>query len=392
MILADAVWSAYAAVTPVIASPARPTLVRVRIPAATIGPGADGDYPDVRVVDESGREIPYAIDPQQKASPMRAVALIDLGFVPHAATQAVADLGASAALVDAITLVIDEARRPTYFERVAVDAGDDRKTWRIVVTDALIYRVAQDNGKGNQTVSFSPTRSRWLRIRVLNPHAPFPLTGASVGNAVPAEAFADLPIAARPDPSAAPATQAWTFSGSVALRPAAVSFGAASTTFSRAVLVQSSDDAKTWSPVGDGTIARYADHTAALSFAFSEQTAAHIRVVVQNGNDAALPIAPHLLAVPHDIVFEAVPRHQYRILSSNAAATKPVYDLGARLAHQKWSAALAAIEPTRPNPDFRDARPVTERYPWLLTAAIAAMAIVLGFFALRTIRKADQGA
>jgi len=389
MILADAVWSAYAAATRVIVAPARPELVRVRIPPAWIGPDSEGAYPDVRIVDEGGREIPYAIDPQQKTSPMRDVDLIDFGFIPHVATQAVADLGPGSTLVDAITLRTDDARAPTYFERVAIDASDDRASWRGVPTNSLIYRVAQDNGNGNQTVSFPPTRSRWLRIRVLDPHAVFPLTGAAVGNAPAPQQLVSLLVGPSPDASATPGTQAWIFSTPAVLRPAAVSFSAPAATFSRDVLIQTSDDAKNWIALASGRIARYADHTTHLTFPFAERTAAHIRVVLQNGNDAALETRPELLVVPHDIVFEAAPNHAYRILSSNASATAPVYDLGVRLAHEQWSAESVTTGPTQPNPDFRDARSITERYPWILTVAIATIALVLGIYAFRTIRKAE---
>ncbi len=32
---------------------------------------------------------------------------------------------------------------------VTVEASDDRKTWRIVRNDLIVYRVADDNGRGN---------------------------------------------------------------------------------------------------------------------------------------------------------------------------------------------------------------------------------------------------
>jgi hypothetical protein len=391
-----AVWNAWSTVTPVAAAPAkRPRYVRVRLPLE-VDPGATGEYADLRVVDDRGAETPYALDPQ-RAQPdrLRSVRMIDTGFVPHRYSQAVLDLGADRA-ADTVILQVDGAKRPAYFERVTIEASDDRKTWRIVRADAIVYYVAEDGGRGNQTVRFPESDSRWLRVRVADPHEPFPIGGASVGDSHGAQpappALTPLAVAAVSTTDAAAHRQLWTFADrGVALRPSAVAFTDGGATFARHAVVESSDDGTTWAQAADGEITRFAEGGAQTSFAFGESSARRWRVVVENGDDAPVRgLHPALLSRPRDVVFEAAPQRRYRLLSGNELVSAPAYDLGARLAHSTWRADPAtAVEPKR-NTAYTDEQPGTERAPGVLTVVLLAVAVVLGALALFTVRGAKS--
>jgi hypothetical protein len=386
-------WSAWTRVTAVAVAPARhERYVRVQLPFA-IAPADDGSYPDLRVVDDQGNELPYALDPSRAASSERALDVIDRGFVPHRWTQAVLDLGTSASLVDAVTLDVGERASQTFFEQVAVDASDDRATWRIVRDDAIIYRVAQDGGHGSTTVTFPPTRSRWLRVRILDPHAAFPIAGAQSATAPPREPpLAKLPVAPSEAADHAARIQTWTFAAATPMRATAVVFAPGSAYYERSVRVEASDDAKDWTPAGDGAISRYAEGGAQLTIPLTETTARFLRVIVENGNDAPVPgLAPRLLGRVHDVVFDSSAT-SYRLLSGNPAANAPRYDLGARLAHETWRADVARPGGTVANAGYRDQRPVGERFPWLISGALIAVAIGLGALALRTVRRSKDEA
>jgi len=383
-------WAAWTTVVPVAVGPAaRERYVRVPIPFS-IAPDADGAYPGLRVIDANGTEVPYAIDPARSAPAPRRLTPIDRGFVERRWTQAVFDLGAGGTLVAGLGLEIDDQLRPTYFERVALDASDDRLTWRVVRDDAIVYRVAQDSGRGDQTIAFAPTRSRWLRVRVLDPRAAFPLDGAVVERSdAPAAGLVRVSFAATPVATAAPHQQSWVFTAPAAIRPAAVAFSDAGGAYARHATVQSSDDGTEWSDAGDAPIARFADGGAQTSFAFGERTARRWRVVVDNGDDPPVAgLQPVLLARRHDLVFAAAPAASYRVLAGNPAATAPAYDLGERLAHAAWRADPATLREPVANASYRDTRPIADRFPWLLSGALALVAAVLGAVALRTVRAA----
>jgi len=391
MILADTlpVWSSWAKVTPVIVSGSASGLVRVPLPAGAIAPDRNGNYPDLRVIDEADRDIPLAIDARAAKSESREVSLIDVGFVPRRGTQAVADLGPAGNLVDTIVILTDTQRLPTYFEHVDLDAADDRATWREIRTGATIYRVAEDNGKGNQTISFPATRSRWLRIRVLDSHRELPLTGAVVARAEPRPSL--IPLTLQPTSALDRAThaQTWTYAAPVAVRASAVAFSNALNTYSRAVTVETSNDGTTWDALATGRIEHYADGSEHTTFAFPERTTTHVRVTLENGDDRPLTgIRPELLTLQHDVVFAVAPGQRYRILSGNPNVAAASYDLGARLAHERWSAISARAGATQAYDGFRDMRPIGERYPWLLTLGTSVIAVVLAILAIRTVRKA----
>jgi hypothetical protein len=381
-------WPAWMTVAPVVLSDAaRPRLVRLRMPAA-IDPGPDATYPDLRLVDDGGTETAYAFaaDDEGAAAGARAVALVDTGFVPGAYTQAVLDLGDERALHDEVAL---ETPRATYFERVSVDASDDRATWRRVREGAVIYRVAQDNGRGSARIAFPPTYSRWLRVRIADPQAPFALSGATVarGNR-PQPVLEPLPVAATPQTDPASHRQSWTFAGRVALRPTAVAFAGGSGTYVRRVTVASSDDGTTWNDAGEGTIARYARGGAQSSFAFAQATAPRWRVTVENGSDPPVAgLRPTLLARPRELLFRAAPHRGYALLSGNPHAAAPQYDLAAQLAHERARPdAGATLGALADNPAYDDARPLLERFPWLLTTVLLVIAGLMALLAVRTLR------
>jgi hypothetical protein len=312
--------------------------------------------------------------------------------VPHRYSQAVLDLG-ERPRADTVTLDIDTGKRPTYFERVTVEASDDRATWRIVRSDAIVYRVADDRGRGSQTITFPESESRWLRLRIADPQEPFPITGARVDDthSAQAPALAPLALTATSSEDVEQHEQIWTFDGNgVSLRPSAVTFADGSTTFARHAVVESSDDGTTWSQAGEGEISRFAKGGAQTSFAFTESSAPHWRVVVENGNDAPVPgLRPSLLARPHDVVFQAAPQRRYRLLSGNDAVGPPTYDLGARLAHSAWRAEPASTVATNQNAAAAET-PDTQRSPGMLTAVLLVVAVALGALALFTVRGAKR--
>jgi hypothetical protein len=372
-----AAWSSWANVAAISVSAGASGLVRLPLPMQ-ISPDGDGRYADVRVVDERGVETPFAIDPE-RATPAREAAPVVSDFVAGRGSQELLDLGRRPVDFDCVLLSVDSEQHPTYFERVAIDAGNDRRHLRTVRSGAFIYRVADDDGKGDQRVSFPAVRARFVRIRVLDPRAPFELGGASVAlTGTTRNPLEPLPLLPETAAGANEHRQVWTFSAPHPFRPSGVSFAGTSGTFVRPVRIEANADGRGWAFAGDGAIARYSDGTLETSFAFPEDTAAAWRVVVENGDDAPLQDAhPVLLAIPHELVFDVAPGRRYRLLSGNAAAPPPSYDLGVRLAHARWSASTASLGPSEPNAAYRDPRGWWKRTAWLL-AVVIAIALAAG--------------
>jgi hypothetical protein len=114
-----------------------------------------------------------------------------------------------------------------------------------------------------------------------------------------------------------------------------------------------------------------------------------VRVTVRNGDDRPVPLLrPALLARPHAIVFAA--GGTKRLLTGNANAHAPTYDLAAKLAHEDWRADDAVTEANAAGATLEDQRGIGERFAWLVTPALLLVALLLGIIALRTIPRAAE--
>lgn len=216
------------------------------------------------------------------------------------------------------------------------------------------------------------------------PSTPVPPPAAGAPQPAPMPSLVTVPVAASESDDGPAHAQTWTFAVAVPVRAIAVSFSDGGALYERHVSVETSDDAKTWSSAGDGTVAHFVQGGAHTTISLSEASARYVRVSVQNGDDAPVRgLRPALLVRPHAIVFSG--GGSRRLLSGNPNAAAPTYDLAARLAHERWSAADASTGKPVANAGYRDPRPVGERYPWLPTGALLACALALGLIALRSI-------
>jgi uncharacterized protein DUF3999 len=361
----------------------------VRVPLSALDTGEDGTYAAVRIVDDAGTETPFAIDPNRETPPnAQPLQLSDTGFVTGQYSQAIVDFGTDPVLHDAVRIV---TTRQNYLEHVSVKSSDDLKTWRVERADAVIYQVASDAAdSGNQTISFPPTRSRWLRMRVHDRSEAFPFSTVYEDTRPPREALADVaPLAVTMADAAG--RQRWQVDFSNGYREgAAVSVLGGAVAFARAITVETSDDGTNWTPVlGRQPIVRNPNDVATI-VPFEHAFAKHWRVTIDNGNDSPVDgLSLTLLAPPHVLVFSAQPGHSYALLAGNPAATAPSYDLGVVLSQRDWHAdQIAATLPPSTNTAFSDPRPVTERVPWLVDAGFVIASLIIGALALTTVRSA----
>jgi hypothetical protein len=117
-------------------SAVRAPYARARIPVAA-DPGPDRDYRDLRVRDDRGGEIPYALDPHP-ALPPATIALRSAGFErpadAPAAQGATSELPASN--LDVTALRIDTST-PSFERDVLIERSDDGdERWRADVASA----------------------------------------------------------------------------------------------------------------------------------------------------------------------------------------------------------------------------------------------------------------
>ena len=320
-----------------------PAYVRLALPQAIDG-GPDGAYPDVRVVDADGKEVPYVLDIDPKQSTSVEAQLSDVGFVPGQFTQAIADAGDSGALHSAISI---DTTQGTFFERVQIATSDDRRTWTVVAPNALIYRI-EHSDSGTTQVPYGPSRARWVRIRILNGSKQFPIGGASFPAIVTSARLEPLSNTQSTRQSGSNTVVTFDF-GTPNTNLRAVAFESTTPQYYRNVVFERPSSGESgWEEFSNSPIAtyrsqRHAETTTAVISAGDQHLRA-LRITVQNGNDrplAGLHVTP--LGYAHHIVFEANPGAQYRLLWGSADAAAPTYDLGEVLQHDAWTVAAVAM-------------------------------------------------
>jgi hypothetical protein len=168
---------------------------------------------------------------------------------------------------------------------------------------------------------------------------------------------------------------------------AAVRVDAATPAFARDVIVERSDDGRTWSAVTSGRITRFAYGPSHLDVATGEERGRWWRVTIRSGDDLPLAgVRVALLAHPHDLVFPVESGRRYVLGFSAPALGAPTYDLGERLRHDAWRSGPATLGPivALAGPPDQVQADRGGRVPgWVTAAAFGAIIVALGGFALR---------
>ena len=295
-------WQYSAAIT--VPPALSPRLVRVLVPDQ-VSRRAREDWPDLRVVDDSGREVPFVLHARlgRRSSEDRAARLMDVTYKPGDDTRATLDLGAGARVHNGIEI---QTAAPEFFARVAIDVSPSGRDWRIVREDAPIYRFRASGLEGNQAVHYTDNSSRFVRLRISDGKERFPLRGVVVRYEVTEEpelVRADVPV--RTD-GAAPSGESWWVAVGGGQPLATVEIAADQATFHRPVRVRASDDGKTWRSLTSGTVYRMGrgperDH---LRVELGDTRAPLLRVEVVNRSDPPLAGASlTFFATPRRVVF-----------------------------------------------------------------------------------------
>ena len=364
------------------------------VPPLEVFAHAQPQLADIRVIDDQAREIPYVLFARfgSTARQMRSTRTLETSFAPGQFTQVVLDLGEKPPFHNSVAVVTPEQDFMTWVE-VAV-SDDARPQWRIVRDRAGIFRFHQQALEGNQTLSYSDSNARYLRLRFLGGQKQFPVTSAQVAyDATEAAERAAAPVALAPDSASAPAVSSWRADlGTPNLPIAEVRFEVAQPAFNRSVSVFASTDGESWHKEAHGKIYRFRQNDLleeSLCFSFPEvQGMRYWRVQVENGNDPPLAGArPALYTTPRHIIFRQEPGRSYRLLYGQSEAKAPQYELG-RLANRKdiESAAAGSLGSEEVNTSQLDPRPWTEQHPAVLWTALGVAIILLAFSALRALR------
>lgn len=382
-----------------VEAPAGHTGVVSVVASPAVTAHAQPRWADLRVVDETGREIPYVLHTVQDRHSVeqRPARLMEVSFRPGESTQGIVDLDVDPAEHNSLEVQI---ARSDYFLWVEVAISPDGRSWRILNERSPVYRFAASGLDGNQTIRYSASRSRYLRVRLLEGAEKLPLNAVRVAQEIRREAErAPLEATVQPHP-AAPVNESWWLAdlGEARLPISEVRFAVDQPEFHRAVRVRSSDDGKAWRTAGYGDIYRIpprastateeASQRERMLVRFQEAQARFWRVEVLNRNDPPLAgTRVQLLGTPRRVIFRVEAGRSYRLLMGHPRATAAQYEMARLTPEVELEAAPAAsLGAIAVNPAWADPAPWTERHPYLLWIALLAAAAILGLLALRALR------
>lgn len=354
---------------------------------------------DLRVIDDEGKEIPYAVHSQITRAPepvKLASAVRENSFVPKEFTQVVVDLGEKTGFHNNLRVRTPET---DFINWVEVAASDDAHVWRIVNARAPISRFSKENLEGNQTVRYSENNARYLRVRIQEAQHPFQVTDIEVFSSpvvkkeAAAESGISLANSLAPDSNGSESLTRWTVDlGSGNIPISRFNFETSQPEFYRAVRVQTSSDEKEWQFAGGGEIHRYVFNGVSQESlevsSYENGGPRYWRAEVLNGNDAPLSgVRMSVLMPQRFVLFHAAADRSYRMVYGNARVAAPDYDLGRTLqipAVESMSHPSLGAEEVTSN--YVDPSPFTERHPNLLWAALGLAVALLGYAAIRALR------
>jgi Protein of unknown function (DUF3999) len=355
---------------------------------------------DVRIVNSNGEGVPYVAEGRRAPQNVRehAAHVIENSFVADRYTQVIGDLGESHTDYDRVRI---ETSRPDFIVWAEVALSDDAKTWRQVEARAPIARFRSRAVDGTQTIPLQGLSSRYVRVRIADTSAQFPVSGISVLHEESSpQQTREVTTAFSEEKSDDPAESVWRTALTSLNQPISqLEISTDTGEFYRAVRVSGSSDGQEWSYWGSGVVYRYAQGNQTrelLRVDFPEATGNRLlRVEVINGNDEPLAnLHLALKAVPRVLAFKQLAGQQYRLIYGNEKALRPQYDLGHYFESgpAKPVYRILSLGPEEEMANYRDPRPFTERHPELLWSALGAAILLIGLTAIKALRSAGNPA
>jgi hypothetical protein len=362
---------------------------------------------DIRVIDDQGQEVPYALNRLQGDSKTQVLPshLLERSFVAGQFTQITVGVTDKPALDDSHDATLEQLQAGRWFNTyriitsesdfmfwVETSVSDDAHQWRVVDARSPISRFRKHGLDGNQAVQFEGySNQRFLRVRVFDPDRQFAVDSVEVlsrQSTEPPRIF----VSATFSPKTAPESTESRLCTDLTSRNFPVSevdFSTNQPEFYRAVRISTSEDEKDWAVRASGEIYRFTKSgklAESLRISFPESFERFWCVDVINGNDRPLSgLTLDLRGIERRITFQAEPNRTYRLIYDNSKASAPQYDF-AHIFDFKKVLPIANLGPEELTANYADPRPFTERHPLLLWFALIIAVVLLAYSALRALR------
>lgn len=362
-------------------SPA-PRALRVFEPDGPLFAHARTDFGDLRIVTRRGEQVPWRFAPEPRPSAPVAARVLNSGRRGSAAV-ALLDLGPRRRVRDRVELVVPDRR---FVGRAVVSGSDTRDGPFTRLGATAIYDVRGARRARSTTVVFPPADFRYLSLRATGVSR---IVGATVSGLSAQPRLRVREHERLRIRQEGRRTIVLVDFGYARVPVDEIRVGAATGIYDRPVLVDGSNDGRTFVPLATGRLTRFRGSVQPPLTVDARHR--YLRLTIENGDDGPLAgIRVDARARPREILV-APARLPLRVLYGAPALPPPSYDF-ARVpasALRAETAERAVLERETPNPRYEppaDTRSVFARNPGLVRLALALAALVVaaaGFLALR---------
>lgn len=356
---------------PVLVTPDRPLFAH----------SADG-FADLRVLAADGTQVPWRALPETSAGAARPVRVLNRGRRGREVVVLL-DLGPRRRIVERIELGIPQR---SFVGRVEVRGADERRGPFTRLSTTVVYDLAGARRARSTALRVPPTDFRFLLLRASGVRT---IRSASVAADPPRARLEPRRGAARVR-TAGRRTVVTIDLGFRMVPVDVVRAETATPRFDRPVVVHGSNDGRVFVGLAAGRIFRF-DGPSQTAVPVA---AAHrfLRVTIANGDDPPLQrLRVALLARPRTLLVAGGYAKPYRLLYGNRRVPPPAYDFAELPAASLGleGARRGRLGPERANPAFglRPEESFFERHDWLVEAALALVALVLGTVSLLAFRR-----
>jgi len=341
------------------------------------------DFPDLRILDGDGQQVPWRPEPRAAAVPSQTVRLVARGRL-DGTVSVVVDRGPVRPVIDRIALEIPDR---VFVGTVLVqgsNTGAEGSYARLSTTP--IYAVRGAVAARSTTAVFPPTDYRFLLVQARGVSQ---VTGAAVARD-PSQPPVEI-VTARSTKRDRQSTTVVRLDVGFARVPVdRLSIRSSTPRYVREVTVDGSNDGTTFVSLSNGEIARFPG----VDLSRIALAARHrfLRVTIRNGDDAPLDgLRVTTEAIPRPLLLASGHKPPFRLLYGAAALPAPAYDF-ARLpaaATGFESAREGTLGAERANELFEapaDTRTFFERNDYLIEVLLVVVTIAVaagGLLALR---------
>jgi hypothetical protein len=341
------------------------------------------DFPDLRILDADGEQVPWRPQPKPAAVPKQSVPLVARGRRDGTVTVVV-DRGPVRPVIDRIELAVPDR---VFVGEVVVqgsNTGAEGSYARLSTTP--IYSVRGAVAARSTTAVFPATDFRHLLVQATGVSQ---ITGATVSRDPERPPLQSVEAQERRRERERATVVRLDF-GFANVPVDSIRVRTSTARYVRPVTVEGSNDGTTFTPLGSGEIARFPGVD--LSTVAVAARHRYLRVTIQNGDDAplaALAVTPE--TQPRPLLLAGGYRSPFRLLYGGAMVPAPAYDFAqlppAATGFERAREATLGSE--RANELFEapaDTRSFFERNDSLIEVALVLAAIVVaagGLLALR---------